>query len=1067
MQGNLTVYKASAGSGKTFTLTAEYIALLLSEDNGAFRHILAVTFTNKATAEMKERILQKLWDLSQPETDGTTDGFMDAVLQRTPALTVEEVRKKAADAIRAILHDYDDFKVETIDSFFQSLLSSLSRELGLSASFKVDIDDKTVIDSAVDRLMNSLADNPSVRAWVLGYIQERIDENKRWDVSFEIKKLARDILKERFQTNEESLRQVLDDSQRLNEYRNKLRNLTEEATDYMVNAAEQLDDTVCERAGGYETIAYGKVRLLPYVRSILERNPKEPSDSIIKYMESTESWLKKADAKNGARIALAEEMQEYLRVLEDLRHRGCQIINSCALSLRLLNPLRLLNEINRTITEINRENNRFMLARTPLLFDRITNKEDASFVFEKTGTRFRHIMIDEFQDTSTLQWSNLRKLLVENMSAGNSCLLVGDIKQSIYRFRGGDWSILGNIGNAFPNNRPVLRNLDTNYRSTDNIIAFNNDFFPSAARILDEIENDDSIYNIYADVLQQPAGKAGGYVKVTGMAASEDSPERTMEADLADSIEQLHRDGLPYNKMAILVRYNSSARKLLDVFAESFPDIPLISDEAFFLSSSRGIQMIIHALRYLNDRKDTISRTYVIRRYSRDILHKELSWEDIITGEDRDLLPEAFTQKRETLAGTPLYELCLKLMRIFQLEELPGASPFLFSFMDQLLEYLEETPSDITEFLAYWEETLSRKAIPAEAADGVRILTIHKSKGLAFHTVLLPYCDWPVEKDNRDDKLWCEPDRAPYNEIPLLPIPLISGKSIRQSIYAEDYGKEHRQRRIENLNLLYVAFTRAKENLLVWYRQDDRSTSVQTIGDLIRSVLQAEPADTEEETDSIIYEKGVPSIPAETEPLSDKKECRNPLEINPIPETTRLQLFENRIKFQQSNQSRAFLNDGTEMSDNAEYIVRGKLLHRLLSTIRTIDDIDDAIREMATLGVLTHQTEPDSLKKFILKRLESPMTSAWFDGSWELYNECSILSRNPDGTLLKKRPDRVMTRNGKTVVVDFKFGNPKPEYPQQVREYMALLKKMGHKDIQGFIWYMYTGKLENVAPPQS
>lgn len=1061
-RGELTVYRASAGSGKTFTLTAEYIAELLGGETAAHRHILAVTFTNKATTEMKERILQELWELGQHPHGIPPTGFMQAVMKRLPGIDADTLRRRAADVLHAIVHDYDYFRVETIDSFFQSLLSGLARELGLAAGFKVDINDHEVIDRAVDRLMAGLKDRPAVLAWILDYIRERIDDNRRWDVTHEIKRLARHLMQEKFLLHDEQLAEVLDSESRLREYRDTLRRQGERVMQVMVQAAGQLDTAIRDR-GGYADFSRG-TNLESYLKRIMAENPDPPSATVLKYMDAPDNWLRKADRKRADLMERAETLRGFLLTVEELREKGATAINSARLSLQHLNPLRLLNEINREITEINRENNRFMLAKTPLLFNRLVGREDASFVFEKAGTDLHHVMIDEFQDTSTLQWSNFRNLFVENMAKGYGCLLVGDVKQGIYRFRNGDWNILAGIREEFKNRDVRVNNLETNYRSARCIVEFNNRIFSQAAAALDTLAADSDIVRLYDDVAQQDCGRPGGHVRVclyptpsrkkdeTAIQA-EDIPNRL--DDLAEQIATLHDTGVSYNDMAILVRTKFTAADILNHFAEHYEDIPLVSDEAFLLSASPAVQLIVHALRYLADKSDSIARTYAAAGYRNGMLQESLTWTDIIRSGET-LLPAAFTAGRETLLSLPLYELCERLAALFETERAKGDAPYLFCFFDQVLTFLDDNPSDIRLFLDYWEEHLSQKSIPAGEVDGIRILTIHKSKGLAFHTVLLPFCDWNLEKDRNDDLMWCVPPSAPYDGLPLVPVSFSSGKTVLNSVYADAYSQEHLQRRIENLNLMYVAFTRAKENLYIWAETKGNLQPITTMGDVLSECL----SDEAEERDGLAVYERYEAAPQKSESPTDNSAGRfkNPLKIKTESEQICLETLQARIRFRQSNGANDFVAEEAERLQE-EYIERGKLLHRIFSVIHTPDDVAAAIERLRKDGVIGPEIKTDTLMRLIEKRLSIPTAAAWFDDSWQLYNECSILSRDEDRKPLVRRPDRVMVRGQQAVIVDFKFGKPHDEHNAQVCEYAALLRRMGYTDVSGYLWYVYTGDI--------
>lgn len=1054
MKGNLTVYKASAGSGKTFTLTAEYIALLLGGASPMHRHILAVTFTNKATAEMKERIIDELCAMAG--TDGVApSGFMLKVMELLPAVTAEELGRRARVALRAILHDYDNFRVQTIDAFFQSLLSALSHDLGLSAGLKVDINDREVINGAVERLLTALGSRPQVRRWVLDYVRERIDDNRRWDVSKEVVKLAYNLTDETFMRNEEALLPVLESEPELRGYRRELFKLSSGIEETMQAAASTLDNAVRNTFGGYEAFSYGS-SLDAYVTAILLRPPGEaPKANVTKKLQAAENWLRAADRKRPHLLEQAEQLRELLQALENIRSAGAMTVNSCHLCLQHLNPLRLLGEIRREVQDINAENNRLMLAATPLLFSRLVGRDDASFVFERAGTQFRHVMIDEFQDTSNLQWSNFRNLLVENMAQGNSCLLVGDVKQSIYRWRGGDWRILESIGCDWRKGEVDIRNLNRNFRSSRCIVEFNNALFPRAAALLDGVAGSQRIAAIYADTVQQCCGREGGEVRVYltdalrgaagcggADAPADDAPPAP---SLAEVIDRLHATGVRYADMAILVRRKKEGVAILDFFAKEHPHIPVVSDEAFLLSGSPAVEMLVHALRYLQDPTDTISRTYVAKaRYC--LAHgEELDWGEV-SGAESESLPSVLQEERERLLGMPLYELCETLARLLEVDRFGNAAPYVLCFLDAVLDFIDNGGAELAQLLDYWDNTLCERSIPSGELDGIRILTVHKSKGLAFHTVFVPYCDWQVERDRNDDILWCNPSQAPYNKLPLVPVSVNSMMS--QSVFAPQYEEEHLNRRIENLNMMYVAFTRARCNLFVW-GVAGKTGGLKSMADLLKACDACALAE---------------EMSANAGTASEEEPSPSVVAVEPL----QFCFHESKAVFRQSNDAQKFIGnedgeDATTDSLREQYIDRGKLLHHLFSMLETKNDLDAAISMLEFQGVLPEEIDVEKMRAWILRRLEAHGPASWFDGSWKLFNERDILSRNSDGTLAVHRPDRVMVRGRETVVVDFKFGRRRDRYVGQVRDYCNLLRNMGHTNVRGYLWFVYTGEIEEVS----
>ena len=471
----IRVYKASAGSGKTFTLAAEFIANLLNDfhpDDNAHRHQLAITFTKKATNEMKERILQYLFELAYVD-DLTKVGILGAVRDRlTQPLGDQQIRARARQTLHQILHGYDHFRVMTIDSFFQSMLTALAHDLGLSAGFRVELNDKLTIGRAVDKMLRELRPGSLELEWVTRFVEQRLEESKSWNVSFPLNELAAELTKEAYMTNADRLRALPLSSAVVNGYRNHINQHKEQAQQLIRHEAEVLDARISADKDGYAVLKNGKRSFQDFLKKYIDwdfgKNNSvgdvgtktidafiaNPTDKITKkFLGARNEWVE----------SIAADFADFRQKTEE----GLIRINSCELSTKNLNPLRLLDTIDKEVRAINRESNAFMLAYTPLLFHKLVGTDEASFVFERAGTNFRHIMIDEFQDTSRLQWANLRHLFCETASTDNSSMIVGDVKQGIYRWRGGDWNALARFTD---DEYTEIKHLERNYRSGERIV---------------------------------------------------------------------------------------------------------------------------------------------------------------------------------------------------------------------------------------------------------------------------------------------------------------------------------------------------------------------------------------------------------------------------------------------------------------------------------------------------------------------------------------------------------------------------------------------------------------------
>ena len=1089
MKSQLTVYKASAGSGKTFTLAREYMTLVIANPY-AYRTILAVTFTNKATEEMKLRILGQLYGIAHhlPESDQ----YLKQIHEALPHLSESQIRKNAEAALRLLIHNYNYFHVQTIDTFFQSVLRNLARELDLTANLRIGLNDYQVEQQAVDELIESLEDTDKLLFWIMEYIKENIADDKGWNVIGQIKSFGEHIFRDYYKENANKLSERMDEDGFFEGFKEKMKNIKKKAKEQFDEIAASFFDALEE--GGYSADDLsGKTRgIWSYFNKI--KNGKYSDEDLLnqtftKCMESPDNWVKKADVKNHTDLyqQVSSVLYPILQFSEQHRPTLVKMYKSADLTVKHLNQLRLLGSIDKKVRTMNQEANRFLLSDTQTLLHSLIQDSDSPFIFEKIGTQLNHVMIDEFQDTSTIQWKNFKVLLEETMSredAGN--LIVGDVKQSIYRWRSGDWRLLNNIESEFINPKKQLdiETLDTNYRSDRNVIDFNNAFFVEAAK--QEYENlkeampeeAQQLLNAYADVEQKvPANKrAQGYVEIKLLKTQEDEDtadestgkgkgERMMQLCL-ETVDKLVARGVPTNKIAILVRNNQTIQDIAEYFM-NHSDYEMVSDEAFRLDASQAVQTLVTALHYLMHPNDDIARATLLK-YA-------------LTYLDSEELVTQLTSNRQEYLEIPLLDLTERLFTEFRLgevEDMKAQSAYVCAFYDKLNAFLADNSSDIEAFLQEWDANLHGKSIHCDGTDGIRLLTIHKSKGLEYDHVIMPYCDWQLEKSNT---IWCTPQEEPYNELPLVPVDFSAGQ-MKQSIYEPDYHHEHLQNMVDNLNLLYVAFTRAGHNLYVFgkratqnYRSNIIELSLDQVAEKLKKAQEfISPLAEDQEVPVEIYGLGTDSKTSDIvftygEPYIPKQNVVMEMKLNSNVFTLPSEMMETEIivsskmpEFKQSNKSRDLIVGDEEEEQQKYYIKMGTVLHSLFSTIRTHDDIDGALKQLELDGVLYDENiSKEKVREMIRKRLESDKVNDWFSDRWEIFNECSIISMNK-GKMEVHRPDRVMKDENETIVVDFKFGKPRQEYHDQVKGYMDLLSGMGHPNVKGYLWYVYPNKIVEV-----
>ena len=1065
MDSQLTVYKASAGSGKTFRLATEYIKLLIDNPQ-KYRHILAVTFTNKATEEMKQRILSQLYGIWKNLP--SSDVYMREVTESLGILP-EEASAQAGLALRNLIHHYSYFRVETIDSFFQTVLRNLARELDLTANLRIGLNDYQVEEQAVDILVEQLRKNDIVLKWLISYIEQNIEEDKSWNVIGQIKKFGKTIFREYYKSHSEELNARIAEKGFFSKYVKELEAIRSQAKKTM-NAIGDEFFLVVEKNGLSSDSFANKSRGIPsYFRKLQDSDFSDKTclnATVEKCLNDREKWTTKTSPDRDMILSLAEDSLMPL-LIEAERIRPCQwrLYLSADVTLRHLNQLRLLSNIEQKVRELNEEANRFLLSDTQQFLHELIDDSDSPFIFEKIGTQLEHIMIDEFQDTSTVQWKNFKILLEETMSHEPSMhrkgvvqnLIVGDVKQSIYRWRNGDWCLLNGIDKQFGDDTYGLsiHSLDQNFRSARRVIQFNNAFFLKAAQREMEAEKEinveeaEELQQAYADVLQKcPEKKADtGYVSVT-LLPKDNYDEEMMEL-IGQQTDRLLSAGVPQQKIAILVRTNRYIPLIADYFMQTRPDVRIVSDEAFRLDASLAVCTLVNAMRVLVDEHDLLARASIEKAYTH-ITRQELG--------------TVFDDLRPTLLHMPLMDMTEKLCQLLQLGTLTEQSAYLCTFYDQLQLFATDQGTDLEGFLSLWDESIHEKTIQSNEINGIRLISIHKSKGLEFDNVIIPYCDWRIEMGNT---LWCQPTEAPFNQLPIVPIDYSSRLS--DTIYDKDYAHEHLQNCVDNLNLLYVAFTRAVQRLFVIGKRDATTTRSYLIQQVLAD-LNLENAQYEENevgNQPIFFEYGSfdghSSDKEKDEGVSANVFLRD---VAPLPVDIRY--HDSQVAFRQSNRSKDFILSDEEQDDEgmrqrSQYIKMGNVMHSLFSQIRTTDDIPQVLRKLEFEGVLYDEdVSAEKIRNMLEKRLNHHDVREWFSPRWTLYNECSILTTNEDGHLVERRPDRVMTDGTTTLVVDFKFGRQREDYHRQVGEYMQLLRRMGHQQVKGYLWYVYSNQIVEV-----
>lgn len=1112
MEEHLTVYRASAGSGKTFTLAVEYISLLVKDPEN-YQHILAVTFTNKATQEMKMRILSQLYGIANSLQ--SSQQYFNKVKEKTN-MPDAVIRNNARAALTLLIHRYNNFRILTIDAFFQQVLRNLAHELGQTANLRVDLNNEEITEKAVDQMIESLEKGQPVLQWISTYINNSIEDDNGWNIIGKIKTFGTNIFKDFYKAHEANLKEQLSNADDFKVYETTLRKRRNDIRKTFNGKAKSILNEI--KNANLDIPSNYRSGLYKYLTdsAIAPLTNKPLKAGVLKANESPQNWTSskcaKADKQQIQTLA-AEVLSAQLSELIAYNNDNWNEFQSIQLTLSHLSELRLLHAIADAVDNLTKDTNRFMLSNTQALLKELIADSDTPFIFERIGARLKHVMIDEFQDTSTIQWQNFQVLLANCMAQELSQnLIVGDIKQSVYRWRQGDWGILNNIEKSFAHQKIRLETLDYNYRSEKRIIDFNNAFWEQCvANTAKEVAQDDAekaeiVQKAYEDVAQKTHKTTeNGFVKIS-LYPSKVMKDAVLE-ELIETIKELFSNGYGgknQSKIAILVRSKSNIQDIVNALLQSFGnEINIVSDEAFRLDASLSVNIIVSAMHLLTHPDDVLTRGKLVKLYNQEVLKKPLTDIDLLVSinesnnietknidkkERRKLateqqmaklnsqLPPEYVTNRELLLGLPIVDLVDKLFMLFGLDQLEGQSSYICTLYDTLNDFLKDHTADIDDFINEWENSLSSKTIQSDEIEGIRIMTIHKSKGLEFDNVIIPFCNWEMEKKGT---LWCETKNkpAPYNKLPLLPIDFSRDKLIG-TVFEDDYKEEHFQNIVDNLNLLYVAFTRASKNLFVFGLRQGKTTldniakgtppgnrsyaielALRQVSEQLQGSLLSFPDDIGSE---IHFEYGtlVPETHEKEHAVAD-----NPFLIKPDKHIVSIATYPQAATFKQSNKSIEFVKgEYVDPSDRTRYIKIGNVLHQLFSTIYTTADIPARLNELEQQGIIYNdEITSAQLRTRIEDAITNPQVQEWFSKRWQLYNECTILEYNKDTNEMEEhRPDRVMTDGKEFVVVDFKFGKEREEYKKQVQQYMEILIRMGHKKVSGYLWYVVKNNVVEV-----
>ncbi len=1068
----LKILQASAGSGKTFSLTAHYLTLLFSGDN-KYREILAVTFTNKATEEMKSRILEVLVGLATGNPLQKIEDYRKLVLASYPELKAESLKLKAEVIYRKILHDYSRFSVSTIDGFVQKVIRGFAFELGLNADYNLEMNYDKVKNDLVNKLDEALDHNKQLLQWIIDLAIERIGDNKSWNYKIELYNLIGEIFSERFQVFETAVEALglenIDElfKKYIQVTKTEIKSFEEEIIALAVDANNVLDALGVENDHLKGKSKNGLKKII-----LVARGDFSKLDAIFKYIDEPEEWFQK-------NVDIPEVYDTLNPILKKIKAHYLKHLPNYSLAIAFnknLYYLRLMQEIATLLKQYRAENDNLLISDAQKLIAGITEDagDNPSFIWEKVGNRYRNFLFDEFQDTSTSQWGSFKSLLTNAMATPNpnviDHLIVGDTKQSIYRWRNGDWNILHKHAKIDVGAENVLEeSLAENYRSAENIITFNNFLYQAIPATLQNELNEtllnkpesisawwqaqnyqQIITDIYGASTQNFAANTlkGGTIKIKKF-GKDDAPDETRFTEtvfrdlaLADVINEINRlkneQHYALKDIAILVRSNSEAMLTVKQLMEQ--NLPVLSGDALLISNNSAIQLIINTLKVLVgiDAQTALYKANCIALHhslqgKESNANQYINLNGVSLSTLKEVLPLTLCENWQSWLQLPLPELIEILFESYGLKDLNEHLAYLLAFRDLTANASRLGEKGIIAFLTWWDEDGIKKSLPSpEGADAIQIITIHKSKGLAFRAVFVPFCNWEI-KGKANATFWVSSEDTAYKE--LRGIPLKYTEDLADSSIAKAYYEELLYNNMDALNMLYVATTRSKDYLYI-ATMAKKDPKLSTMGDAINHTFEH---DFDENNRYEIVEDLV---------IENKTADANFINLTTYPTTTRLSEL-----YVASEEKHLKHLVNIEKSGR-----KGSLLHDILANASTAKEVDVYVNGLVLEGIIRDEEQID-LKLAVLDVLNHPELKAIFNKATESITEKNIIDVN--GKL--HRPDRVLITEDEVVILDYKFTlEESDKHIEQIDNYKSLLLDMGYGNVKTYLFYAVSGKLKQV-----
>ncbi len=1039
---SFSIYDASAGSGKTYTLVKEYLKIILSSPkNDAYRNILAITFTNKAVHEMKSRIVGNLSEFAKDDPSPKAVDLMED-LSRDTGLSIIKIKTKSQQIIKHLIHNYAAFDISTIDKFTHKVIRAFAHDLNLPMTFEVTLDTENLLVEAVDAIIAQAGEDETLTKLLIDFTMEKTDDDKSWDVSREILDTGRLVL------NENNRNEILHFQDKtigeFVEIKAKMQALCKELEEinegFATKAIELIDKN------GIDSKSFSRGTFPNHLESIRSGkfNPKNKT-----FHEFDDIAINKT-AKD--RALIENIIPELLQILKEV-YQNFEKRDFYKAFLKNITPLSLLNTVSNELAKIQSEQNILSISEFNAIIHREIQNQPAPFIYERLGERYRNFFIDEFQDTSEMQWQNLIPLIDNSLSGlddlGNkgTLMIVGDPKQSIYRWRGGkaeQFIELSKDVNPFNNPDKQLKHLNTNYRSYSQVIEFNNAFFKLISA---EFSNEDykDLYENHS--FQNTNSKKGGYVNISFLPIVDknefvDEEEVVEKSDLyvlatLNTIQEVVRQGFEYKDIVILTRKRDQGIAIANYLTEQ--GIPLLSSETLMIQNASEVRLIVHLLRYLNNSADLESKAHFLHFLASN---KDLAMpiHDFIAMGMNHRFEKDFEEwlltfdvsfSFEDVRKKSLYEAVEVVISKFILPSEGNA--YVQFFLDIVLERDIRNQSGVADFLVFWDKNAEKFSIPSpEGNNAVRIMTIHKSKGLEFPVVIMPFADEDYNRKPKD-KLWLDTEEIDLG----VPKALVDNSSAVEG-FGESasavFNLKKQEELLDNINVLYVALTRAEEQLYVISQSLKAKNDGEYPNNMASFFIKFLINEGLYEEEKLNYEFGNKMR------LSKISETVNLVKSIPI---VREVLNPKNIKIAQ----REALMWGTHQQEAISY---GNIVHEILAFVKDKSDIDLAVTKSLENGLITFD-QVDQVLQTLSEIVTHPELDVCFNGKDTVLNEQTIVQK--EGRILK--PDRVVfLENKQAYLLDYKTGAVNAKYQQQIQEYQDAIEDLGYKVLKKALVYI-------------